>query len=78
MLTDIFEKAVSPGGRYNQELVVVKEKHLELAKQEEPDLICVSMHWGTEYRLTPHSSQEELADFLFENGVDIILGERNV
>ena len=32
------------------------------------------MHWGTEYRTTANSEQEELADFLFENGVDIILG----
>ena len=32
------------------------------------------MHWGTEYRTTPDSTQTELADFLFQNGVDIILG----
>lgn len=50
------------------------KKHISLAKEKEVDVICVSMHWGTEYRLTPHSSQEDLADFLFENGVDIILG----
>ena len=52
---------------------LIKE-HIELAKQQDVDVICVSMHWGTEYRLTPHSTQEDLADFLFENGVDIILG----
>jgi len=52
---------------------LIKE-HISLAKEKEVDVICVSMHWGTEYRLTPHSSQEELADFLFENDVDIILG----
>ena len=32
------------------------------------------MHWGTEYRTTANSEQEKLADFLFENGVDIIIG----
>ena len=32
------------------------------------------MHWGTEYQTKPNDSQKELADFLFENGVDIILG----
>ena len=32
------------------------------------------MHWGEEYRQTPTKEQEELADFLFENGVDLILG----
>ena len=52
---------------------LIKE-HINLAKEKEVDAICVSMHWGTEYRLTPTSSQEELADFLFKNGVDIILG----
>ena len=32
------------------------------------------MHWGIEYKTTANSDQEELADFLFQNGVDIILG----
>jgi len=32
------------------------------------------MHWGAEYKLTPNSTQKDLADFLFKNGVDIILG----
>lgn len=48
--------------------------HLELAKQGNPDLICVNMHWGTEYQTTPNNTQNDLATFLFENGVDIILG----
>ena len=50
---------------------------LELAKQENPDLICVSMHWGEEYRTTPNDTQKELADFLFQNGADIILGNHS-
>ena len=49
-------------------------KHLELAKEQNPDLICVNMHWGVEYKTKQNSEQEELADFLFQNGVDIILG----
>ncbi len=44
------------------------------AKLLNPDIICVSMHWGEEYKLIQNSSQEKLANFLFENGVDIILG----
>ena len=40
----------------------------------EADMICVIMHWGVEYRLTPTDEQKELADFLFQNGADIILG----
>lgn len=67
---------IPSGKEYSVNLIdkeLIKE-HITLAKSKEVDVICVSMHWGTEYRLTPHSSQEELADFLFENGVDIILG----
>lgn len=47
---------------------------ISLAKELSPDLICVSMHWGVEYQTTPNAEQKELADFLFTNGVDIILG----
>ncbi len=32
------------------------------------------MHWGIEYQTKANSTQKDLADFLFENGVDIILG----
>ena len=37
-------------------------------------MIVACMHWGTEYKTTANSEQKELADFLFENGVDIIIG----
>ena len=44
------------------------------AKALNPDIICVNMHWGDEYKLVQNKNQEKLADFLFKNGVDIILG----
>ena len=47
---------------------------LNLAKQENPDIICVSMHWGIEYQRQANDEQKDLTDFLFNNGVDIILG----
>ena len=47
---------------------------IEKAKLENPDLICVNMHWGNEYELSPNDTQLDLTNFLFENGVDIILG----
>lgn len=50
------------------------KEDLDKAKSLGVDLICVNMHWGAEYKLKPISSQEDLADFLFENGADIILG----
>ena len=49
-------------------------EQLNLAKEKNPDLICVCMHWGNEYQTKPNSKQQELADFLFKNGADIILG----
>ena len=50
------------------------KKHIDLAKQQNPDLICICMHWGIEYQTTPNQEQKNLADFLFENGADIIIG----
>lgn len=49
-------------------------KQIELAKEQEPDMICVFMHWGIEYQTKQNKTQNELADFLFQNGVDVILG----
>lgn len=50
------------------------KKDIESAKEQNSDMIVACMHWGTEYRTTANPEQEELADFLFQNGVDIILG----
>ncbi len=50
------------------------KKQIQQAKEQKVDIIVACMHWGTEYRTTANSEQKELADFLFENGVDIILG----
>ena len=47
---------------------------LSLAKDQDPDMICVSMHWGIEYQTSPNSKQKDLADFLFKNGADLIIG----
>ncbi len=55
----------------NNDLIL---KQLSLAKEQNPDLICVSMHWGIEYQTQPNAEQLSLANFLFENGADIIIG----
>ena len=49
-------------------------KQINQAKELDVDIICVNMHWGVEYQTSPNTEQKELANFLFENGVDIILG----
>ena len=55
----------------NKDLI---KSQLDTAKSEGADMIVACMHWGTEYRTTANKEQEELADFLFQNGVDVILG----
>lgn len=50
------------------------KKDIESAKKQNADIIVSCMHWGTEYRTSANNEQKELADFLFQNGVDIILG----
>jgi len=47
---------------------------INLAKNENVDLIVACMHWGVEYSQKQNKEQEKLADLLFNNGVDIIIG----
>ena len=47
---------------------------LNKAKEKKPDLIICAMHWGEEYRKEPTKEQERLANLLFENGADLIIG----
>lgn len=49
-------------------------RHIELARTEEPDLLMVAMHWGQEYSRQPSREQRELARFLHQLGVDVVLG----
>ncbi|MBN1598979.1 MAG: CapA family protein [Bacteroidales bacterium] len=47
---------------------------IEKAKLIDPDFIIACMHWGIEYERIENESQKELAEFLIEKGVDIIIG----
>lgn len=47
---------------------------LNYAESLNTDLIAVMIHWGTEYQIQQNSYQQEVAQFLFDNGADIILG----
>lgn len=38
------------------------------------ELIAVCIHWGEEYRLLPNAAQRSLADFLVDQGVDLVIG----
>ena len=47
---------------------------MKYARSLKTDLIITFMHWGYEYQRMPNSYQQELAEFLFAEGADIILG----
>lgn len=66
-----------PNGKEFAVNLIDKEKikyDLDNIKKQNVDVICVNMHWGEEYRLKQNKEQEDLAEFLFQNGVDLILG----
>ncbi len=44
------------------------------ARKAGAQAICVNMHWGIEYTLTPVAEQKQLAQFLIDEGVDLIIG----
>lgn len=57
--------------------IIDKEKmttDINKAKNNNVDMIIFSLHFGQEYQRKQSKKQEELVDFLFKNGVDIILG----
>lgn len=50
------------------------KKQIKKAKKEGAEAIVVSMHWGIEYQTIQNTQQEELAEFLIKNDVNVILG----
>lgn len=44
------------------------------AKSMKPDVIICMPHWGIEYALLPNKQQKDLADWMFRQGVDHIIG----
>lgn len=42
--------------------------------RDQVDVLMVAMHWGVEYTHTPTAYQKDMAQFLADNGVDIIIG----
>jgi len=50
------------------------KKDIEKAKKEQPDLIIVFLHWGSQYKNHPNQKQKDLVDFLNKQGVYIVIG----
>ncbi len=47
---------------------------IENSQSENLDKLIVFLHWGKEYQSQPSQKQVELANYLFEKGVDIVIG----
>lgn len=43
-------------------------------KKAGAEIICACVHWGDEYQLLPNAGQRSLADWLQEQGVQLIIG----
>ncbi len=57
---------------YTDTLQIARD--LYKTKLAEPDFIIAFIHWGTEYERQENTGQRSLADFLFRNGVDAVIG----
>lgn len=42
--------------------------------RDKVDILIVAMHWGVEYQSSPNDKQKEMAQYLADLGVDIIIG----
>lgn len=49
-------------------------KDIQKAKISNPDMIIMTIHWGNEYQRQPDQTQINLAKFIFDQGVDLIIG----
>lgn len=58
--------------KYQEYKEVVKEDIKSV--RDKVDVLMVAMHWGVEYTHTPTAYQVDSANFLAENGVNIVIG----
>ncbi len=56
---------------YDKEKV---KEDITKAKEKGAEVIIVAMHWGSEYTHIPTSSEKEIAQYLSELGVNLIIG----
>lgn len=47
---------------------------IDKAKSQHPDVLIAMLHWGSENVREVSRRQEEIADLMFHNGVDVIIG----
>ena len=47
---------------------------IEQSQNEKLDALIANVHWGIEYQTQPNAFQKKITEFLFRNGVNIIIG----
>ena len=68
--TDYDTKKISESSK-----AIIKEEVEAIKKKS--DIVIVIMHWGNEFTYEPNSEQKEMAAYLNELGVDIIMGSHS-
>lgn len=49
-------------------------QEMKLAREMGAEILVVTVHWGVEYVLLQNRNQENLADFLLDQGADLVIG----
>lgn len=67
---------IEPQGKVVVDYIDKKKIHSDVvaARNAGADMIVACMHWGVEYKLVQNKQQEQLAQFLKSEGVDLIIG----
>jgi poly-gamma-glutamate capsule biosynthesis protein CapA/YwtB (metallophosphatase superfamily) len=47
---------------------------IKKARELNPDVLVLFLHWGTEYDTIPSKEQSDLAEYFFSLGVDLVIG----
>lgn len=50
------------------------KREIAEARRRGAEIVCVAIHWGIEYVLLENQSQRDMAQFLKDQGVDLIIG----
>lgn len=72
-LVDSFSVQREPEDLFAADLIRIGER-IDALQSEAPDFIIALIHWGKEYQNEPAPVQRELAEFLSQRGVDLIVG----
>ena len=70
--TNLDLNIVESDTKYQAYKDVVKQEIAAI--RDKVDVLIVAMHWGVEYTHTPTKYEKDMANFLAENDVDIIIG----